>query len=153
MTALLDVNVLIALFDPEHIHYETAHAWFGGPSRGNWATCPLTENGFVRIVANPGYPGRRTTVADATERLRIFCRTDDHEFWSDSISLRDRRYLAAESIRGYRQITDIYLLALATRNNGALVTFDDSIPTAAVPGADPDRIVLLRPEAKPPASP
>ena len=146
MTALLDVNVLIALFDPEHIHYETAHAWFGGPSRGSWATCPLTENGFVRIVANPGYPGRRTTVADAAERLRIFCEIGDHEFWSDSLSLRDRRHLAAGSIRGHRQITDVYLLALATKNGGVLVTFDDSIPIAAVPGADADCIVLLRPD-------
>lgn len=145
MTALLDVNVLIALFDPEHIHHETAHAWFGASSRGSWATCPLTENGFVRIVSNPKYPGRRTTVADAAERLRIFCETGGHEFWPDSISLRDRRHVTAGSIRGYRQITDVYLLALATKNGGALVTFDDSIPTAAVPGADPNRIVMLRP--------
>lgn len=145
MTSLLDVNVLIALFDPEHIHYETAHAWFAGPSRGAWATCPLTENGFVRIVSNPKYPGRRTTVADAAERLRIFCGSGDHAFWPDSVSLRDRRRLVAGSIRGYRQITDICLLALATKHGGALVTFDDSIPTAAVPGAGPNSIVLLRP--------
>ncbi len=146
MTALLDVNVLIALFDPEHIHYETAHAWFGGNSRGAWATCPLTENGFVRIVANPGYPGRRTTGADATGRLRKFCDTEDHEFWADSLSLRDRRHFTAGTIRGYRQITDIYLLALATANDGVLVTFDDSIPASAVPGAGPDRLMVLRPE-------
>ena len=78
MTTLLDVNVLIALFDAEHIHYETAHRWFGNPSRGEWSTYPLTENGFVRIVANPGYPGRRTTAGDTAERLRIFCQADDH---------------------------------------------------------------------------
>ncbi len=143
MTALLDVNVLIALFDPEHIHYETAHAWFGDPSRGSWATCPLTENGFVRIVANPSYPGRRTTVLDATKRLSIFCETDEHVFWPDSLSLRERQHITAESIRGYRQITDIYLLALATKNDGVLVTFDESIPIAAVPGAGSSRIVIL----------
>lgn len=141
---LLDVNVLIALFDAEHIHHETAHEWFGRPSRGPWSTCPLTENGFVRIVANPGYPGRRTTVADATERLGIFCRTDDHVFWPDSLSLRDRERITAGSIRGYRQIADAYLLALAVHNGGVLATFDDSIPIASVPGAHEDSIVLLK---------
>ena len=145
MTALLDVNVLIALFDPEHIHYETAHAWFSRSMRGAWATCPLTENGFVRIVSNPGYPGRRTTVADATRRLSTFCARDDHVFWPDSVSLREPRDIARESIRGHRQITDVYLLALATTNDGVLVTFDDSIPIAAVPGAGGSRIVVLRP--------
>ncbi len=144
MSALLDVNVLIALFDPEHIHYETAHRWFGSPSRGPWSTCPLIENGFVRIVANPSYPGRRTTVADATERLRIFCQTGDHAFWPDSLSLREREHLTAGSIRGYRQITDVYLLALAVHNDGVLATFDDAIPVAAVPGASDNRILLLK---------
>ena len=146
MTALLDVNVLIALFDPVHIHNEAAHAWFGGPSRGPWATCPLTENGFVRIVANPKYPGNRTTVADAAARLSVFCDSGDHVFWPDSLSIRERERIAAESIRGYRQITDVYLLALATRNDGVLVTFDDSIPVEAVPGANPDRVMTLRPD-------
>ena len=144
MTVLLDVNVLIALFDAEHIHHETAHEWFGRPSRGPWSTCPLTENGFVRIVANPGYPGRRTTVADAAERLRIFCQNEDHVFWPDSLSLLDRERITAGSIRGYRQITDVYLLALAVHNGGVLATFDDSIPIASVPGADAGSIVLLK---------
>lgn len=143
MTALLDVNVLIALFDAEHIHYETAHAWFGRSSRDAWATCPLTENGFVRIVSNPGYPGRRTTVADAARRLRIFCDRDDHVFWPDSVSLREQSDIACGSIQGYRQVTDAYLLALATRNDGVLITFDSSIPIAAVPGAGDNRIVVL----------
>ena len=144
MTALLDVNVLIALFDAEHIHHETAHEWFESPSRGPWSTCPLTENGFVRIVANPGYPGRRTTVADAAERLRILCQTDEHVFWPNSLSLRDRERITAGSIRGYRQITDVYLLALAVHNSGVLTTFDDAIPIASVPGASDHSIVLLR---------
>ena len=148
MTTLLDVNVLIALFDPDHIHYETAHAWFGSHGRGSWSTCPLTENGFVRIVANPSYPGRRTTVADAAKRLRLFCQTDDHVFWPDSLSLRERDHLAPGSIRGYRQITDVYLLALAVHNDGGLATFDHSIPIAAVPDARDDHILLLKPESR-----
>lgn len=144
MTALLDVNVLIALFDTEHIHYETAHDWFESTGRGLWATCPLTENGFVRIVASPRYPGRRTTVAEAAECLRRSCQSDDHVFWPDSLSLRGREHLIAASIRGYRQITDVYLLALAVHHDGVLTTFDDSLPITAVPGAGENRILLLR---------
>ena len=144
MTALLDVNVLIALFDTEHIFYETAHDWFGSTARGPWATCPLTENGFVRIVASPRYPGRGTTAGDAAERLRVLCQAEGHVFWPDSLSLRERQHFIASSIRGYRQITDVYLLALAVRHDGVLTTFDASIPTAAVPGAGDNRILLLR---------
>lgn len=144
MTALLDVNVLIALFDTEHIFCETAHDWFGSTARGPWATCPLTENGFVRIVASPRYPGRRTTVGDAAERLRVLCQAEGHVFWPDSLSLRDQEHFTAGALRGYRQITDVHLLALAVHNDGVLTTFDDSIPTAAVPGAGDNRIVLLR---------
>lgn len=143
MTALLDVNVLIALFDPEHIHHDAAHAWFGDPARGPWATCPLTENGFVRIVSNPNYPGSKTTVADATERLADFCNSDSHAFWSDSLSLREREHFIARSIQGHRQITDVYLLALAKHNGGFLATFDHSIPISAIPNADTNCILAL----------
>jgi len=143
VTSLLDVNVLIALFDPEHIHYEAAHGWFGSKARGLWATCPLTENGFVRIVSNPKYPGSRTTVADAASRLSMLCESSDHVFWPDSLSLRDPRHFAIGSVRGYRQITDVYLLALATNNDGVVVTFDQSISDWAVPGAGSHRVVTL----------
>jgi predicted nucleic acid-binding protein len=71
--ALLDVNVLVALFDPSHVHHEAAHAWFGLNRKARWATCALTENAFVRILSNPAYPGHRTTVEDGVARLRSFC--------------------------------------------------------------------------------
>jgi toxin-antitoxin system PIN domain toxin len=142
-TPLLDVNVLVALFDPEHIHHEAAHAWFGDPKRTSWATCPLTENGLVRIVSNPRYPGRRTTIDEATHRLKVFCRHEDHTFWQDSVTVRDAKLFQSASIRDHSQLTDIYLLALATTNQGALVTFDRSIPTSAVTGANSDHILLL----------
>ena len=77
--ALLDVNVLIALFDPGHLHHEAAHGWFASAEPRAWASCPLTENGFVRVLSNPGYPGRRTTVADAVGRLRRFTETSSHK--------------------------------------------------------------------------
>jgi predicted nucleic acid-binding protein len=69
VVTLLDVNVLVALFDPVHVHHEAAHKWFGQNRKSGWATCPLTENGMVRVLSNPAYPGRRTTVHDAIRRL------------------------------------------------------------------------------------
>ena len=80
---LLDVNVLVALFDPSHIHHEAAHAWFGPRREEGWATCPLTENGMVRVLSNPAYPGRRTTVADAVSRLTAFAASGHRKFWPD----------------------------------------------------------------------
>lgn len=80
MTALLDVNFLVALFDPMHLHHEAAHEWFGRNRGGGWATCPLTENGFVRVVSNPRYPGRGTSTRDAIARLAEIRRSADHVF-------------------------------------------------------------------------
>ena len=141
--ALLDVNVLVALFDPEHIHHETAHSWFGGLGSSRWATCPLTENGLARVVSNPGYPGRRTTVADAMSRLRLFCDQQHHLFWPDSVTVRDFALFNSASIQGYKQVTDVYLLALAVANDGVLVTFDRSITPSAVVGASEHQVILL----------
>ena len=140
---LLDVNVLVALFDPEHIHHETAHAWFGGSGRGGWATCPLTENGLVRVVSNPRYPGRRTTHDEAMRKLGGFCDHGDHSFWPDSVTIGDSELFKSGSIHGHKQLTDVYLLALAVANSGLLVTFDRSIPTAAVSGATENQSILL----------
>lgn len=141
---LLDVNVLVALFDPEHIHHESAHAWFGGLNAARWATCPLTENGLVRVVSNPGYPGRRTTLKDAIARLAAFCDHEAHVFWPDGVTIRDATHTRSELIQGHRQLTDVYLLALAVANGGALVTFDRAIPRSAVATASVERLVTLK---------
>jgi len=85
--ALLDVKVLIALFDPAHIHHEAAHRWFESNRKHRWATCPLTENAFVRILSNPSYPGQSTTIEDAALRLRTFCSEREHAFWPDSLGI------------------------------------------------------------------
>lgn len=140
---LLDVNVLVALFDPEHIHHEAAHAWFGNLGAARWATCPLTENGLVRVVSNPGYPGRRTTLKDAIARLAAFCGHKGHVFWADEVTIRDTTRIRSGSIQGHRQLTDVYLLALAVSNGGALVSFDRSIQTAAVLKATGSHLVTL----------
>ena len=135
MAALLDVNVLVALFDPMHAHHEAAHEWFAENRGRGWATCPLTENGLVRILSNPRYPGRMTTIGDAVERLGSFRESGHHTFWPDSASLCDKTFRPAH-VQGYRQLTDVYLLALAVKNDGRLATFDRGIPLPSVSGAE-----------------
>ena len=143
MAALLDVNVLVALFDAGHIHHETAHDWFAESSTSDWATCPLTENGLIRVVSNPKYPGRRTTVQDATSRLSTFCQSKNHNFWEDAVSLRDVTRFRLQRIQGYRQLTDVYLLALAVECDGYLATFDQGISIDSVQGAKPVHLKVI----------
>jgi len=133
MRALLDVNVIIALFDPDHAFHERAHAWWVAYKKQGWASCPLTENGAVRIMSHPGY-SRMTqfTPGDLIDRLRQFANQSDHEFWPDDISLRDEVIFAPERIHSSRQLTDLYLLALAVAHHGRLVTFDHGIPLSGV---------------------
>jgi uncharacterized protein len=141
--ALLDVNLLVALFDPAHLHHEPAHAWFGRNRSARWATCPLTENALVRVLSNAAYPGRRTTVEDAAARLRTFCSDRAHVFWPDSVSVRDPGRFQWKHVQGHRQLTDVYLLALSVSNEGRLATFDSTISLRAVPGAAPHNLELL----------
>ncbi|HSU89886.1 MAG TPA: TA system VapC family ribonuclease toxin [Sporolactobacillaceae bacterium] len=143
MIALLDVNVLVALFDPAHIHHEAAHNWFGRNRSRRWATCALTENALIRILSNASYPGRRTTVADAASRLQTFCSNREHFFWSDSISVRDSGRFRWKHVQGHRQLTDIYLLALSVANEGRLATFDATISLRAVQDAAAENLELL----------
>jgi uncharacterized protein len=138
--ALLDVNVLVALFDPEHIHHEAAHAWFGARRPGGWATCPLTENGLVRILSNPAYSSRAARPAEIARRLGTFRASGGHTFWPDDVSLCDPGFSLSV---GHRQLTDVYLLALAVRHGGTLASFDRSIPTKAVRGARAEHLVVI----------
>lgn len=134
MRALLDVNVLIALFDVDHIHSDRAHAWFSGNADLGWASCPLTENGVVRIMSQPGFSAKvRHSPARMIARLTAFAEESDHEFWPDDISLRDTAMFDTTRILGPRQITGLYLLALAAHHKGRLVTFDETIVLSAVP--------------------
>lgn len=144
MRALLDVNVVIALLDPDHAFHERAHQWWAASSKSGWASCPLTENGVVRIMSNPGYSqGARFTPGDLIARLHTFARQTNHEFWPDDLSLRDGSVFAAERIHGSRQVTDLYLLALAARHKGRLATFDDGISLSAVRTAKPSNLCVV----------
>lgn len=143
--ALLDVNVLVALFDPDHIHHETAHDWFADHRGRGWATCPLTELGAVRILANPVYWDHAERTAALFDRVRSFRASGHHHFWPDSVSLADATRFDLSFAAGHRQLTDIYLLGLAVENNGYLATFDHRIPLKAVKGATPNRLAVIAP--------
>jgi len=143
VVALPDVGVLVALFDPAHLHHDAAHAWLTAQRSFGWATCPITENGFVRTVSDPAYPGRRATLADALTRLQRFTASGDHHFWPDSTSLRRGSRIDATRIDRHAQITAAYLLLLAIHNGGCLATFDPDVPLAAVRGAERGHLVLL----------
>ena len=143
MIALFDVGVLVALFDPAHLHHDTAHAWLDEHRGQGWATCPVSENGFVRIVAHPDYPGSRSTVSDALERLQAFTESGDHHFWPDSTSLRRGSRFDAGRLEDHGHITAGYLLLLAVHHGGRLVTFDHALAPAVVPAARPEQLVVL----------
>jgi toxin-antitoxin system PIN domain toxin len=133
--ALLDVNVLVALFDPDHVHHELAHDWFEDNRSQGWATCPVTENGFVRVLSAPAYGSPVSRPAALVERLARFCASGGHEFWADTLSLRDTKVFDLSVAAGHRQVTDVYLLGLAVSRRGCLATFDKSIPLTAVRAA------------------
>jgi uncharacterized protein len=142
--ALLDVNLLVALFDPDHIHHETAHDWFADNAPDGWATCPVTEAGFVRVLANPAYGAALSRPSELIARLRRFCKGSQYQFWSGDVSLRDETLFDSAFVTS-RQITDIYLLGLAKRRRGRLATFDRTIPLKAVLGARRDLLEVVAP--------
>ena len=142
MRALLDVNVLIALLDQAHPHHNTALSWLKANIRHGWASCPITQNGCVRIMSQASYPGARP-VSQITERLREALNHSSHQFWPDDISVVDPDIVDEMRVHSARQITDTYLLALALKHGGRLVTFDSGIALAAVKKALARHLVAL----------
>lgn len=134
MTYLLDVNVLIALIDPSHVAHEDAHRWFETTGRFSWATCPVTENGVLRIVGNPRYPNTPGSPAVVSGIITTLRALPGHEFWSDDISLVDAAGVDPAKIMTSGQVTDTYLLALASCHGGELATFDRKLVPFAVKG-------------------
>ena len=142
---LPDVNVLLALLDPMHPHHEKANLWYVGAASSGWATCPLTENGFVRILSSPSYPGVRLRVEDALALLETTIANPvvPHHFWSDSVNLRDSTLFTPSAIAGPKQITDVYLLGLCQQNVGTLITLDAGITPTAIVSPHPDLLHIL----------
>lgn len=142
MRALLDVNVLIALLDADHSLHEGAAEWFGVHARGGWASCPISQNGCLRIMSHPGYPNP-LPVAAVMERLAAATARSHHQFWPDDVSLLDPRIADPARIHGPRQLTDLFLLALAIHHGGRFVTFDKAVTLNAVKGAEKKHLVIL----------
>ena len=134
MTFLLDVNVLISLIDPGHVGHDAAHRWFEVEGRQDWATCPLTENGVIRIVGHPKYPNTPGSPAEAAALVARLRGLPGHAFWPDDISLAGADHVDSARIRTPGQVTDSYLLALAVAHGGRLATFDRRLSPVAVRG-------------------
>lgn len=133
-TFLLDVNVLIALIDPAHVQHDLAHDWFSRVGKRSFATCPITENGLLRIVGHPKYPnspGPPGTVLQALAAMRVLT---GHHFWPDDISIGDPSHIDATLLSNHARVTDSYLLALARAHGGRLASMDQRLAVDAVPG-------------------
>lgn len=141
MIHLLDINVLLALADANHLHHESAARFFKERAMlDGWATCPLTQNGFLRIFGLPSYPNGVGSPSMAAPVLKSMLALPGHQFWPDSISLTDP--MVVQIPDHPKQLTDCYLLALATANGGNFVTFDRRIRVDTVAGAE-GRLLLL----------
>jgi toxin-antitoxin system PIN domain toxin len=140
--ALLDINVLVALLDSDHVDHQRARGWIETEIGQGWASCAITENGFVRIVSQPRYPSP-VSPTQAIERLARATRTEHHEYWPCSVSVLDDRIIERSQLHSSRQITDAYLLALAVAHGGRLVTFDKAVPLAVVLGAERAQLTVI----------
>ncbi|MDP2810958.1 MAG: hypothetical protein Q8O34_12485 [Rhodocyclaceae bacterium] len=143
MRALLDVNVLIALLDAGHLHHALAMTWLEREIGHGWASCPLTQNGCLRIMAQPSYP-HSLPVAAVAQRLAEAAAHPAHGFWADDYSLLDAGTVDWRRIIGHRQVTDAYLLGLAARNGGRFVTFDTRLTSAPIAGATAQNLLVLQ---------
>lgn len=143
MRALLDVNVWIALLDDAHVFSARANAWLREED-AVIATCPIVENGVIRIMSSPAYSREvRLAPGAVAAHLRKACAQLDHEFWPDILSLRDAERFDFSRLHGHRQITDAYLLALAVAHDGRLATLDSAVSLTAVHGAARKHLLKL----------
>jgi toxin-antitoxin system PIN domain toxin len=142
MRALLDVSCLLSLMDEDHVQNIRARAWWSRDADHGWASCALTQNGYVRISSQRTYSNPQT-LAIAIARLRLQVEKSDHQFWPEDISIADPKTFDHAYILGPSQITDVYLLGLAVKNGGRLVTFDRGLPIRAVRGAEAKHLVVL----------
>ncbi len=141
MIHLLDVNVLIALGDANHSHREKALRFFEQSAAvEGWATCPLTENAFIRILGGPLYPGGPRSTMEARRLLASILRAPGHQFWPDDLSLADPRCFP--NLPGPKSLTDLYLLGLAVKHGGRFVTFDAGIDASLIPGGHTALLIL-----------
>ncbi len=140
--ALLDVNVLIALLDADHLHHTRAAQWLAENIQGGWASCAVTQNGCVRVMSQPGYPNA-LPAAGVAQRLREATLTEHHLFVPGDLSLLDEQHFDTAQLLGQRQVTDAWLLGLAVWHGLRFVTFDANMPMRVVRGAQLAHLVVL----------
>ena len=136
MIHLLDVNVLIALLDAEHIAHDDAHDWFDAVGKKGWATCAIVENGFLRIVGATRYGPAAVPMARLISNLSQFTEAEGHEFWPEDFSLLTNPDIHRGKLTSAAQLTDTYLLALAVSKGGKLATLDRRLSSRAVEGGE-----------------
>lgn len=124
---LLDINVLIALAWPQHVHHGEAHAWFNKVGREAWSTCPITQLGFIRISSNAKIIRDAVSPRDALGVLEQIIALPGHRFWPDEVAPTQAATLSSLALVGHRQVTDAYLLSLARHHKGKLATFDGGV--------------------------
>ena len=141
---LLDVNVLIAMAWPTHRDHQKVHEWLARHARDGWATCPLTQTSFVRILSNPAFSANALTPTDALTLLQANLAHPAHRFWADEVSMIDSLKSLAQKLAGHQQVTDAYLLGLAIHKRGKLATMDRAV-RSLLPDKSPERdfVVLI----------
>lgn len=142
MRALYDISALLALFDEEHRKHDPVFSWFTANAGEGWASCPLAQNGFLRVISQPSYLRPRSLI-QAYERLLDATSDINHQFIADDISLLDDTLVRFPDVAGPAQLTDVYLLALAVAHDMRLVTLDKSIRINAVRGATEENLIIL----------
>lgn len=142
MAVLLDVNVLVALAWPNHVHHAAAVHWFLETGQYSWATTPATETGFVRVSSNRAIIPEAKRAAEAIVLLRQLTERDGHVFWVDDIPFTRSELVAAERIIGHRQVTEAHLVALALRHRGRLATFDGGMAAILPAGVGADELFI-----------
>ncbi|HVV51893.1 MAG TPA: TA system VapC family ribonuclease toxin [Polyangia bacterium] len=141
--ALLDVNVLIAMAWPNHVHHEAVLTWLGGPGVVSFATCPVTQSGFIRVSSNGrAIPGARAP-REAQALLRQITALPGHTFWSDDVDLTRDPRVAWDRVGGHAQVTDAHLLAVALRHGGRLATLDRGIADLVPVGTRSDAVIVI----------
>jgi uncharacterized protein len=128
---LLDVNVLVAMAWPQHVAHEKVLKWLSRKAAPGWATCPLTQAAFVRILSNRAFSSKAVHPEQAVALLQSNLAHPAHQFWTDEIDLATALKLVGQQLTGHQQVNDAYLLGLALHKGAKLATLDHAMVTLA----------------------
>ena len=145
MVSLLDVNVLVALAWPNHVHHRAAHAWFAGQSHEGWATCSLVELGFIRVSSNARVTPAAVSPQEAASLLRRMTGMPNHHFWADDVRFAESPHVGLDRVAGHQRVTDAHLVGLAIRRRHRIATFDPGLRSLVPAGQDAEAVVCVIP--------